>query len=374
MGLRRASVLALIGSGVALGVVLGCGDDDEPVEPVAVEPETEAPPPEEESPAEDPAPPAEVAEEASPDETPPAADPEPPSSVAEAELSDSETELRPLPEKMANRIRSTLRESQHARVVFRESIHLHHSDGRATVFALYELSPVERCTHQRMQRESETRREAYRACREDAVASRAQGADDTECVELRLVRAALASPPQGRPEDWGGEITFGADEALSGGCVLDRVEKFRLADIDRDDRPELELAYWTATPDATFRGHVPFDRRELRWSVHRQDTLAVQAESTLATIGGDFEQMEETFDGRRVALDDRNGDEHPDLVFEVIEYGVTDPGECGFDAATGWPTEANRDEDELTGCNEYGRRSEVWPYDTDSDRWSAPES
>ncbi len=377
----RALVLSIVSAAIA--VALACGEESRP-EPVRPEPpapeaprdETRAPPAEAEAP--EAREPSEPSEAASPSEPPAPAAPR----VASVEMDLEGYAPLALPEKMQNRIRSRLREELRARVLVRESIRLHHQDGRDVVFALYELNEIERCASERTAR-GLSQREAFRECRAELFeAVRADGIEAEECTEVRLVRAELAAPRAGTPPDWGGAITVAADVEVQGGCVLDRVRRFALADPDRDGRPELELDLWSHTPERTFRGMAPYTARSRHWSVLDAATLREQARHTLVTIGGDYEQMAISETASEVRFSDETGDGHPDVVERVREHEISGgTGECDNDPDTGWPGPRRHvdvdDENENLAitpeCRLESDSQRVWPYDPTADAWTRPE-
>lgn len=375
--MRALYAATLASSLAALAIAMGCGEEaaapvvrPEPAPaPPAEAPDEPAPAPEVRVEPEDDAPEAETTDETDA----PAADPAP--SVARVEASDDGFTAQPLPEKMQNRLRSRLRETQRARILLREAVRLHHADGRDLVLALYELSLLERCANDRVAR-GESAREAFRTCRGDLLeAPRQNGIEAEECTEVRALRAELAPPGAGTPADWGGAITIAADEIVEGGCVLDRVRRFTLADPDRDGRPELELDLWSHTPDRTFRGMQPYTQRVRRWMVLDAATLRSQVALTLASLGGDYEQMEIDELAREVSFSDENADGRPDVIERRLEYSVhLSDADCDFDPDTGWPRgAAERGDDSADAtCLRDGEDRLVWTYDAATDAWAEP--
>jgi len=350
----------------SVAIAIGCGDDDDEqatfVDPSEAQPavEAEAAPSEEDLSAVDQPESAEGGEGAAAE-----AETEERVSVATVDISTPGLTHRPLPEKMGNRIRSTLRETHRAVTLFRESIYLAHDDGRSTVYAIYEFSEHAQCTNRRIDA-GESRRTAYRTCRHELFDGNVDfGADAQECTKAHFVRAELEAPRSGRPADWGGEITIAKDVELTllVGCVIDEVEGFALTDLDGDDTPELAVTLTGTTPQLTFRDSFPYAVVRQALTVLRVDDFEPQVGLTVGILGDEIEVGNQQTAGR-VHFEDDNGDERPDLIHASVNY---DEG-C-FNPETDWPIGATSVADD--DCYVSLSR-DVWPYDPESDTWTRP--
>lgn len=343
-------MVASLSSAIAFVSVVGCGTSDEPSSAPSTptpEPAASEGPHDDEAPAEAPDEPEEPAEPepSATDEAPAMPDEEPPRG-----------ERIEMPEKMGRRIRNQLRERHHASIELREPIVLRDDAGATTVFALYGYSHYQSCMHDPATADSEDRAmDCQYQVMENAGVER-EGDDITGYRVWRswqVLRADVAPTLEGRPADWGGEITL--RETRVGGVTMRAVPSFALRDVDGDGEDELDVELRVTSP-VSFYGtgeRVP-GWQQVR-AVYRAD-LEPQFTRVLldTTSGRDNETGEAT--ARRLSVRDDDGDGHPDLILETLEWSIWD---CDDE---GWPT--------CDGLPEPTR--EVWRYDAAADTWPDP--
>ncbi|MEM9190110.1 MAG: hypothetical protein AAGF12_13080 [Myxococcota bacterium] len=357
--------IRLAGAGFVLGVgihgLVACGD--EPAEPASSEPGVELTALGEAPPNSEPAGPgARAAEETAVEER--AAGEQSTGEQGSAERSEgspsSDETSSPdalsavgasgaVPEKMARRVRSVLRERHGANVNF-DAAHRIEVGEASTVFAFYTYSAYDACVAQ-----ASSRAEGREQCRSSLT-------EAGPCLEAGLVRADIEASPAGRPADWGGEIEIQATRTLPFRCTLDEVEAFKFEDIDFDDRPELFVRYRSRVRSETLRGGVYDYYVEGHLGIFRDD---LEPQVLLQVMDHTEGQMDSAMQQLRlVDFEDEDGDGHPELRIETLEWEASG-GPCERDAE-GRPVP---EDDEAILCNpEVERRVVAYVEDA----WVVP--
>lgn len=170
----------------------------------------------------------------------------------------------------------------------------------------------------------------------------------TDCDHLRVFHAVVGAS---------GEVRA-IHEGPVHGCALLAVEELGYRDVDGDGAREIIVRARTSTPHFAVTGDdSPGD--EHFFGVYREDGTPELARviADTASCG-----MNELGEGRaeRVSFADEDGDGHPDLVIDAIEFSCE---ACAY-GSSGFP-------DEVTSCGSAPERS-VRRYDPERDTWAEP--
>ncbi len=221
----------------------------------------------------------------------------------------------------------------------------------------YEFGIYEQCVYKAAGDRAVARKECLEALKERLVDVR----NVTRCKQRGVVRATLGPPTKQKPT---GALSIEAALPLAGGCEYEQTFAFKLSDVDRDGKDELEVHVGSTTAEQSFIRKEPHTTRLRHLLILRSD-LRPQLSLTMAHTDANGETASDLVVHRHT-LRDTDGDKHPDLELDTATYGSVFG--CDEDDL-GWPT---LDPDVDIGECEGGVSQSVWRYDPTKDAWLKP--
>ena len=244
----------------------------------------------------------------------------------------------PLAKAQLTQLRDALKAKHGVETVVKSSLLVTPASGDPIAFAVYEYSIFDEC------QKTSTKKE----CRKKLRGDREMGeTNDMRCTKAWMVRAEL-----------GAKVALDEPAKVSVPCTIGRVRGLFEADVDADSKPEVVLDVVGKRETEGFReGGETYANRTVR--IFRLDGTS-QFTLDVSWVLIEFTPAEET--SQRYGLEDTNGDGHPDLELQTVEFMGEDMTE--FDGVL-WP--ALDDPDVIHKVS-----TQVLVYSPSADEWVAP--